>query len=177
MERRQVTLCQKTDHRYCDRSPWQQALSRAVIDISSRPYFFSDLPFTREKIGDRMCCVPPERYCKIANQSWFSLDSIDRNDPASPRVLRLCCWRDATCGFHSWQEQPSHVSLDSTPPPTPLVYPYPPGLDPDLTLQIVRNPLSRPSLSLFDRLSRGREVTMYQAQKGCWLYKARGRDR
>lgn len=29
-----------------------QALSRAVIDISSRPYFCSDLPFTREKIGD-----------------------------------------------------------------------------------------------------------------------------
>jgi imidazoleglycerol-phosphate dehydratase len=30
-----------------------QALSRAVLDISSRPYFCGDLPFTREKIGDR----------------------------------------------------------------------------------------------------------------------------
>lgn len=30
----------------------EQALSRAVIDISSRPYFSGHLPFTREKIGD-----------------------------------------------------------------------------------------------------------------------------
>ncbi|KAK4685186.1 hypothetical protein P7C73_g4968, partial [Tremellales sp. Uapishka_1] len=29
-----------------------QALSRAVIDISSRPFFVCHLPFTREKIGD-----------------------------------------------------------------------------------------------------------------------------
>ena len=70
-----------------------------------------------------------------------------------------------------------HMSVLILSPLPPLVCPYPARLDPNLTLQIVRNPLSRPSLSLFDRLSRGREVTMYQAQKGCWLYKARGRDR
>ena len=29
-----------------------QSLSRAVIDISSRPYFVSHLPFSREKIGE-----------------------------------------------------------------------------------------------------------------------------
>lgn len=33
-------------------APLDEALSRAVIDISSRPYFVSHLPFTREKIGD-----------------------------------------------------------------------------------------------------------------------------
>jgi imidazoleglycerol-phosphate dehydratase len=33
----------------------KQALSRAVIDISSRPYFVCNLPFTREKLGDRTC--------------------------------------------------------------------------------------------------------------------------
>ncbi|CAK9786650.1 putative Imidazoleglycerol-phosphate dehydratase [Cutaneotrichosporon oleaginosum] len=33
-------------------APLDEALSRAVIDISSRPYFCGDLPFTREKIGD-----------------------------------------------------------------------------------------------------------------------------
>lgn len=34
-------------------APLDEALSRAVIDISSRPYFVGHLPFTREKIGDR----------------------------------------------------------------------------------------------------------------------------
>ena len=33
-------------------APLDEALSRAVIDISSRPYFVCHLPFTREKIGD-----------------------------------------------------------------------------------------------------------------------------
>lgn len=33
-------------------APLDEALSRAVIDISSRPYFVGHLPFTREKIGD-----------------------------------------------------------------------------------------------------------------------------
>mgnify|MGYP002718840595 CR=1 FL=1 len=32
-----------------------QSLSRAVIDISSRPFFACQLPFTREKIGDCRC--------------------------------------------------------------------------------------------------------------------------
>jgi imidazoleglycerol-phosphate dehydratase len=36
-------------------NPNHQALSRAVIDISSRPYFVCHLPFTREKIGDCRC--------------------------------------------------------------------------------------------------------------------------
>ena len=34
-------------------APLDEALSRAVIDISSRPYFVCHLPFTREKVGDR----------------------------------------------------------------------------------------------------------------------------
>lgn len=42
-----------SDHDYA------QALSRAVIDISSRPYFVCHLPFTREKIGDR------ESHCEL----------------------------------------------------------------------------------------------------------------
>ncbi|ORY25240.1 Imidazoleglycerol-phosphate dehydratase-domain-containing protein [Naematelia encephala] len=33
-------------------APLDEALSRAVIDISSRPFFVCHLPFTREKIGD-----------------------------------------------------------------------------------------------------------------------------
>ncbi|WOO79777.1 Imidazoleglycerol-phosphate dehydratase [Vanrija pseudolonga] len=33
-------------------APLDEALSRAVLDISSRPYFAGELPFTREKIGD-----------------------------------------------------------------------------------------------------------------------------
>nr|ODN98666.1 imidazoleglycerol-phosphate dehydratase [Cryptococcus depauperatus CBS 7855] len=33
-------------------APLDEALSRAVIDISSRPYFVCHLPFTREKVGD-----------------------------------------------------------------------------------------------------------------------------
>ncbi|KAL7417322.1 imidazoleglycerol-phosphate dehydatase [Mrakia frigida] len=33
-------------------APLDEALSRAVLDISSRPYFCGHLPFTREKIGD-----------------------------------------------------------------------------------------------------------------------------
>ncbi|BEI80129.1 hypothetical protein CcaverHIS002_0106580 [Cutaneotrichosporon cavernicola] len=33
-------------------APLDETLSRAVLDISSRPYFCGDLPFTREKIGD-----------------------------------------------------------------------------------------------------------------------------
>ncbi|KAK1920856.1 imidazoleglycerol-phosphate dehydratase [Papiliotrema laurentii] len=33
-------------------APLDESLSRAVIDISSRPFFACQLPFTREKIGD-----------------------------------------------------------------------------------------------------------------------------
>ncbi|KAI9632277.1 imidazoleglycerol-phosphate dehydratase [Dioszegia hungarica] len=33
-------------------APLDESLSRAVIDISSRPFFVCNLPFTREKIGD-----------------------------------------------------------------------------------------------------------------------------
>lgn len=33
-------------------APLDEALSRAVIDISSRPYFCGDLEFKREKVGD-----------------------------------------------------------------------------------------------------------------------------
>ncbi|WVQ94371.1 imidazoleglycerol-phosphate dehydratase [Kwoniella sp. CBS 9459] len=33
-------------------APLDESLSRAVIDISSRPYFVCHLPFTREKVGD-----------------------------------------------------------------------------------------------------------------------------
>jgi len=32
-----------------------QSLARAVIDISSRPFFVCHLPFTREKVGDCAC--------------------------------------------------------------------------------------------------------------------------
>lgn len=42
-------------------APLDEALSRAVLDISSRPYFSGELPFTREKIGDREC--GPGRPC------------------------------------------------------------------------------------------------------------------
>ncbi|WVQ74385.1 imidazoleglycerol-phosphate dehydratase [Cryptococcus sp. DSM 104548] len=33
-------------------APLDESLARAVIDISSRPYFVCHLPFTREKVGD-----------------------------------------------------------------------------------------------------------------------------
>lgn len=35
--------------------PLDEALSRAVIDISSRPHSEVDLQFTREKVGDISC--------------------------------------------------------------------------------------------------------------------------
>lgn len=47
-------------------APLDEALSRAVIDISSRPYFVGHLPFTREKIGDRECPRPGGRRCQGA---------------------------------------------------------------------------------------------------------------
>ena len=41
-------------------APLDEALSRAVIDISSRPYFVCHLPFTREKIGDCEYYLPSQ---------------------------------------------------------------------------------------------------------------------
>lgn len=55
---------------YC---PLDEALSRAVVDISGRPYSVVDLGFTREKIGDLSTEMIPHVLDSIAISSKISL--------------------------------------------------------------------------------------------------------
>ncbi|TXT10999.1 hypothetical protein VHUM_01750 [Vanrija humicola] len=59
-------------------APLDEALSRAVIDISSRPYFAGELPFTREKIGDLSTEMIPHFFESFAQEGGVTLhvDSI-----------------------------------------------------------------------------------------------------
>ncbi|GHJ87572.1 hypothetical protein NliqN6_3974 [Naganishia liquefaciens] len=59
-------------------APLDEALSRAVIDISSRPYFVCHLPFTREKIGDLSTEMIPHLLQSFAFAAGVTLhvDSI-----------------------------------------------------------------------------------------------------
>lgn len=45
-----------------------QSLCRAVVDVSSRPGFYGDIPFTREKVGD---CQSPFLFSAHARLTWY----------------------------------------------------------------------------------------------------------
>ena len=51
----------------------RQALSRAVIDICSRPYCVTDLGIKREKIGDLSCEMFPHIFYSFAMASGVTL--------------------------------------------------------------------------------------------------------
>ena len=53
--------------------PTSQALSRAVLDISSRPYFCGDLKLVREKIGDLSCEMIPHVFESFAQAAGVTL--------------------------------------------------------------------------------------------------------
>ncbi|SGY90696.1 BQ5605_C039g11822 [Microbotryum silenes-dioicae] len=60
-----------------------RALSRAVLDISSRPYFCGDLQLKRKKIGDLSCEMIPHVFQSFAQGAGVTLhvDVIrDEND-------------------------------------------------------------------------------------------------
>lgn len=54
-------------------APLDEALSRAVIDISSRPYFCGDLQLKREKIGDLSCEMIPHVFQSFAQAAGVTL--------------------------------------------------------------------------------------------------------
>ncbi|KAG2020451.1 imidazoleglycerol phosphate dehydratase [Coprinopsis cinerea AmutBmut pab1-1] len=54
-------------------APLDEALSRAVIDICSRPYCFTDLKFKREKIGDLSTEMIPHIFYSFAMASGATL--------------------------------------------------------------------------------------------------------
>jgi imidazoleglycerol-phosphate dehydratase len=55
---------------YC---PLDEALSRAVVDISSRPFSVVNLGLTREKVGDLSCEMIPHVIDSIATSARFSV--------------------------------------------------------------------------------------------------------
>lgn len=55
---------------YC---PLDEALSLAVVDISSRPFSVISLGLTREKIGDLSCEMLPHVFESIATASRITL--------------------------------------------------------------------------------------------------------
>ncbi|SGZ29798.1 BQ5605_C050g12506 [Microbotryum silenes-dioicae] len=54
-------------------APLDEALSRAVLDISSRPYFCGDLQLKREKIGDLSCEMIPHVFQSFAQGAGVTL--------------------------------------------------------------------------------------------------------
>lgn len=115
-----------------------QALSRAVLDISSRPYFCGHLPFTREKIGDRslrlpytLLSLPLPANSRTPPDSPFSPASLDRDDLARLRVVRHRRGRHASRRLHPGCQQPPHVSpyCPSSPPLIFLPFHGPPAAD------------------------------------------------
>ena len=53
--------------------PLDEALSRAVIDISSRPYCVAELGLKREKIGDLSCEMIPHVFHSFAMEAGVTL--------------------------------------------------------------------------------------------------------
>lgn len=53
--------------------PLDEALSRAVVDISGRPYSVANLGFTREKIGDLSAEMIPHVFDSIATSAKIGL--------------------------------------------------------------------------------------------------------
>ncbi|GJN89993.1 hypothetical protein Rhopal_002982-T1 [Rhodotorula paludigena] len=54
-------------------APLDEALARAVLDISSRPYFCGDLQLRREKIGDLSCEMIPHIFQSFAQGAGVTL--------------------------------------------------------------------------------------------------------
>ncbi|BGP33333.1 imidazoleglycerol-phosphate dehydratase [Rhodotorula toruloides] len=54
-------------------APLDEALARAVLDISSRPYFCGDLQLKREKIGDLSCEMIPHVFHSFAEAAGVTL--------------------------------------------------------------------------------------------------------
>ncbi|SCV67379.1 BQ2448_6025 [Microbotryum intermedium] len=54
-------------------APLDEALSRAVLDISSRPYFCGDLQLKREKVGDLSCEMIPHVFQSFAQGAAVTL--------------------------------------------------------------------------------------------------------
>ncbi|KAN0060661.1 imidazoleglycerol-phosphate dehydratase [Thecaphora frezii] len=54
-------------------APLDEALSRAVIDISSRPYCVAELGLKREKIGDLSCEMIPHVFHSFAIEAGVTL--------------------------------------------------------------------------------------------------------
>ena len=53
--------------------PLDEALARAVIDISSRPHAEIELGLTREKIGDLSCEMIPHVFASLASTARITL--------------------------------------------------------------------------------------------------------
>ncbi|KAK9894847.1 IGPD-domain-containing protein [Cystobasidium minutum MCA 4210] len=54
-------------------APLDEALSRAVVDISSRPYCVAELGLRREKIGDLSCEMIPHVFHSFAQEAGITL--------------------------------------------------------------------------------------------------------
>ncbi|KAG9118904.1 imidazoleglycerol-phosphate dehydratase [Ceratobasidium sp. 392] len=54
-------------------APLDEALSRVVVDISSRPYCVTDLGLKREKIGDLSCEMIPHVFHSFAMAAGITL--------------------------------------------------------------------------------------------------------
>ncbi|KAG8747636.1 imidazoleglycerol-phosphate dehydratase [Ceratobasidium sp. 414] len=54
-------------------APLDEALSRVVVDISSRPYCVADLGLKREKIGDLSCEMIPHVFHSFAMTAGITL--------------------------------------------------------------------------------------------------------
>ena len=69
-----------------------QALSRAVIDICSRPYCVTDLQLKREKIGDLSTEMLPHIFYSFAIASGVTLhvDVLRGENDHHKCVLRSC---------------------------------------------------------------------------------------
>ncbi|WFD35394.1 imidazoleglycerol-phosphate dehydratase [Malassezia cuniculi] len=54
-------------------APLDEALARAVVDLSSRPYCHTDLKLVREKIGDLSCEMIPHVFQSFATEAGITL--------------------------------------------------------------------------------------------------------
>lgn len=54
-------------------APLDEALSRAVVDLSSRPFCHAELHLTREKVGDLSCEMIPHVFQSFAVEACITL--------------------------------------------------------------------------------------------------------
>lgn len=84
-------------------APLDEALSRAVIDISSRPYCVAELGLKREKIGDLSCEMIPHIFHSFAMAAGVTLhvDCLrgenDHHRYVCDRQLSLTCVNADSC--------------------------------------------------------------------------------